>query len=181
MSGQLHTPATLPPGKEPPVPLDKRLGGPQTRSGLRGEEKILTLPGLELQPLGRPARSYPIVHVSCIFNDAVSIETVQRMMIGWLMNVEQFEESELVGETEVHTAALGLFVFRLLSREMWRRAVGRRLAAFRRNIFSPFTGSKDKLCCLRFTLRMEDTGSSSETLLNFYRITRRNWPSWLKS
>jgi hypothetical protein len=29
MSGQLHAPAALPPGKEPPVPIDKKLGGPQ--------------------------------------------------------------------------------------------------------------------------------------------------------
>jgi hypothetical protein len=33
------------------------LGGPQSRPGRRGEENIFTLPGLELRPLGRPARS----------------------------------------------------------------------------------------------------------------------------
>jgi len=32
MSGQLHDPAALPPGKEPLVIIDKRLGGP--RAGL---------------------------------------------------------------------------------------------------------------------------------------------------
>jgi hypothetical protein len=33
MSGQLHTPATLLPGKEPLVSIgDRRLGGPQSRS-----------------------------------------------------------------------------------------------------------------------------------------------------
>jgi hypothetical protein len=36
---------------------DRRLGGHQSRSGRRGEEKFLTLPGLELWPLVRPARS----------------------------------------------------------------------------------------------------------------------------
>jgi hypothetical protein len=36
--------------------LDRKLGGPQNRSGWRGEE-FLTLPWLELRPLGRPARS----------------------------------------------------------------------------------------------------------------------------
>jgi hypothetical protein len=42
VSGQLHAPAALLPGKEPPhYPLDRRLGGPQSRSGRRGEEKIL--------------------------------------------------------------------------------------------------------------------------------------------
>jgi len=37
---QLHTPAALPPGKDPPVhPLDRRLGEPLSRSGHGGEEK----------------------------------------------------------------------------------------------------------------------------------------------
>jgi hypothetical protein len=43
VSGQLHAPAALLPRKEPPVPLDRRLGGPQSRSGRRGEEKIFEL------------------------------------------------------------------------------------------------------------------------------------------
>jgi hypothetical protein len=35
VSAQLHAPAALPIGKEPPprYPLDRRLGGPQSRSG----------------------------------------------------------------------------------------------------------------------------------------------------
>jgi hypothetical protein len=42
MSGQLHAPAALPPGgKRPRYSLDRGLGGPQSRSGRRGEEKIL--------------------------------------------------------------------------------------------------------------------------------------------
>jgi hypothetical protein len=45
MSGQLHAPAALPLGKESLVPLDRRLGWPQSRSGRHGEEKILTLTG----------------------------------------------------------------------------------------------------------------------------------------
>jgi hypothetical protein len=39
VSGQLHDPAALPPGKKPLYPLDKRLGGPQSRSGRGGEKK----------------------------------------------------------------------------------------------------------------------------------------------
>jgi hypothetical protein len=39
VSGQLHAPAALPPGKRPWYPLDRRLGGPQSRSGRGGEEK----------------------------------------------------------------------------------------------------------------------------------------------
>jgi hypothetical protein len=41
LSYQLHAPATLLPEKEPPNPLDKKLGKPHSRSGRRGEEKIL--------------------------------------------------------------------------------------------------------------------------------------------
>jgi hypothetical protein len=41
VSGQLHTPAALPPGIQPPYSLDMRLGGPQIRSGLDEEEKNL--------------------------------------------------------------------------------------------------------------------------------------------
>jgi hypothetical protein len=37
VSGQLHAPASLPPGKSSRYPLDKRVGGPQSRSGRRGE------------------------------------------------------------------------------------------------------------------------------------------------
>jgi hypothetical protein len=40
VSGQLHTSAALPPGS-PRYPFDRRLGGPQSRSGRRGEDKIL--------------------------------------------------------------------------------------------------------------------------------------------
>jgi hypothetical protein len=39
VSGQLHALAALPPGKSPWYPLDRRLGGPQTRYGRGGKEK----------------------------------------------------------------------------------------------------------------------------------------------
>jgi hypothetical protein len=39
VSGQLHAPAALPQGKSPYYPLERRLGGPQSRSGLSDEEK----------------------------------------------------------------------------------------------------------------------------------------------
>jgi hypothetical protein len=55
VSGQLHATADLPPGKELRCPLDRRFSGTQSWSGLRGEEIFLTLPGLELQLLGRSA------------------------------------------------------------------------------------------------------------------------------
>jgi hypothetical protein len=48
VSGQLHAPAALPPGKDPQYALDRRLGGPQSRSGRGGEEKNSQYPpGIE--------------------------------------------------------------------------------------------------------------------------------------
>jgi hypothetical protein len=56
-SGQLHAPAALPTGKSSWYPLDRRLGGPQSRSGRGGEEKnSQPLPGLEppiIQPVAQ--------------------------------------------------------------------------------------------------------------------------------
>jgi hypothetical protein len=56
-SGQLYAPAALPHGKSPWYALDRRLGGPQSRSG-RGveEENSQPLPGLEpliIQPVAQ--------------------------------------------------------------------------------------------------------------------------------
>jgi hypothetical protein len=45
-----------PRGKSARYQFNRRLGGTQSQSGRRGEEKLLTLPGLELRTLGRPAR-----------------------------------------------------------------------------------------------------------------------------
>jgi hypothetical protein len=54
VSGQLHATAALPPGKSPPcTPLDRRLGGPQSRYGCCGEEKIRPRAGIRT-----PARRY---------------------------------------------------------------------------------------------------------------------------
>jgi hypothetical protein len=55
VSGQLHAPAALPPGKETLVPTDGRLGRPQSRSRRGGDEKNSQhLPGLE-PPIIQPA------------------------------------------------------------------------------------------------------------------------------
>jgi hypothetical protein len=55
VSGQLHSATALPPEKDPWYPLDRRLGGDQSRSGRDGEEKnSQSLPGLEppaIQPV----------------------------------------------------------------------------------------------------------------------------------
>jgi hypothetical protein len=37
----------------------------------------------------------------CLFHDAVSIETTQRQMMGWLMSLEKMVEWELAGEIEI--------------------------------------------------------------------------------
>jgi hypothetical protein len=56
VSGQRHAPAALyPRGKDPRYPLDRRLGGPQSRSGRRDRRKILC-PCRGSNP-DRPARS----------------------------------------------------------------------------------------------------------------------------
>jgi hypothetical protein len=57
MCGQIHGPATLPPRKDPGTHWIGGWLGP--RAGLDGVEnrKFLTLPGPEIRPLGRPARS----------------------------------------------------------------------------------------------------------------------------
>jgi hypothetical protein len=50
VSGQLHAPAGLTAGKEPLYPLDRRVGGPQSRSGRSGEEKNSQPPSRESNP-----------------------------------------------------------------------------------------------------------------------------------
>jgi hypothetical protein len=54
VSGQLHAPAALFSAKEPRYPLDRRLGGPQSRSEHGGEKNSQPLAGLEL-PIIQPA------------------------------------------------------------------------------------------------------------------------------
>jgi hypothetical protein len=49
VSTQPHAPTILPRGKSPWYPLDRRLGGPQSRSGRGGEEKN-SQPRRELNP-----------------------------------------------------------------------------------------------------------------------------------
>jgi hypothetical protein len=49
-------PCRFTPWKEPPVFIGCEAGWVPEPSGRSGEEKILDPPGLELRPLGRPAR-----------------------------------------------------------------------------------------------------------------------------
>jgi hypothetical protein len=58
VSDQLHAPAALPPRKEPPVPTASEAGwAPEAGLDDVEKRKFSTLPGLELRPLGRLARS----------------------------------------------------------------------------------------------------------------------------
>jgi hypothetical protein len=66
MSGQLHVPAALPPGKEPRTHWIGSLVGHRTDLDDVQKKKFLTLPGLELRPLGRPARSQSLYRLSYI-------------------------------------------------------------------------------------------------------------------
>jgi hypothetical protein len=65
VSGQLQAPAALPQGKSPWYPLDRRLGGPQSRSGRGGEEKnSQPPPGIEPPSSSRPDGSQSLYGVS---------------------------------------------------------------------------------------------------------------------
>jgi hypothetical protein len=48
VSSQLHAPSSLPPEKNPPVPIGEEADGPQNRSGRRWEEKILDPTGTRI-------------------------------------------------------------------------------------------------------------------------------------
>jgi hypothetical protein len=63
------TPQPLyPRGRSPHYPLDRRLGGPHSRSGRFGE---VTLLGLEMRPLGRSARSWTLWEMSFLLENRV--------------------------------------------------------------------------------------------------------------
>jgi hypothetical protein len=58
VSGQLHAPAALPPGKSPWYPFYRRLGGPWSWSGRYGEVKIF----YPTQQVGRTSYNFSILH-----------------------------------------------------------------------------------------------------------------------
>jgi hypothetical protein len=55
---QLHTPADLLPGKDPPHPLGRRFGGPQSRSVRYGEDKNFAPAGNRTPVIQPVARHY---------------------------------------------------------------------------------------------------------------------------
>jgi hypothetical protein len=56
VSGQLHAPAALPSGKEPPVPIGYEAGWAPQPVWKAVEKTLLPLPGIELRP-SSPSRS----------------------------------------------------------------------------------------------------------------------------
>jgi hypothetical protein len=77
VSGQFHVPADLPPGKEPPVSLDRRLSGPQSHSRRRGEEKnSQPLPGLK-PPIIQPVAQRYTTELSWILHSLMCIHQSQ--------------------------------------------------------------------------------------------------------
>jgi hypothetical protein len=65
VSDQLHAPAALPQEKNPWYPLDRRLGGPQSRSGHGDEEKnSQPPPGIEPKNPDLPGRSPALYRLS---------------------------------------------------------------------------------------------------------------------
>jgi hypothetical protein len=65
VSGQLHVPAALLPGKELPVPIGYEVGWTPDPAWTTWRE-FLTLPGLELLPLRRPVRREILRTVSIV-------------------------------------------------------------------------------------------------------------------
>jgi hypothetical protein len=61
VSGQLHAPATLPPVKEAPVPIWQEAVRAQSQSGCCGEEKNLTLAGIQTQPIAHQYSNWAIL------------------------------------------------------------------------------------------------------------------------
>jgi hypothetical protein len=75
VSGQNHAPAILPPGKGPSVLIGYEAGwAPEDVE----KRKMLTLPGLLLRPLGRPARSQSLYRLRATSTDVRS-ETQQHL------------------------------------------------------------------------------------------------------
>jgi len=61
VSGQLHVPVALLPGKQPQYPLDRRMVGPQSSSGHGVKEKnSQPPPEIELQSYDCPAHSWSL-------------------------------------------------------------------------------------------------------------------------
>jgi hypothetical protein len=86
MSGQPHALVALPPGKSPCYPLERRLCGPQSRSGRGGEEKnSQPLQGHKppiIQPVGQRYTA-ELSHCHLVMIN-IYISTEKRVIFCWL-------------------------------------------------------------------------------------------------
>jgi hypothetical protein len=84
VNGQLHEPATLPQGKSPWYPSDRRLRGPQSWSGRGDEKNSQLLPGLE--PLiSQPIAQGYTTEISRLF--VFSIGFVKWTQLSFVVNI----------------------------------------------------------------------------------------------
>jgi hypothetical protein len=82
VSRQLHAAAALPPsprGKITRYPLDRRLGGPKRPMDDMKKLQFLTMPGLELRPLCRPATSQSLYRLR--YSNSLSVRIIIRSII----------------------------------------------------------------------------------------------------
>jgi hypothetical protein len=88
VSGQLHAPAALPPGKSPRHPFYRRLRGPQSRSRRYGEVKIFYRTGtrtpapLVVQPVASRYTDWAIPAHQCYGVPSAMFETGNECWIG---------------------------------------------------------------------------------------------------
>jgi hypothetical protein len=81
VSGQLHAPVALLPGK------DRRLGGPQSQSGRRGEEKSFQpLPRLELPIIQLVAQRYT-TELSRLLNNKMDLKGTYCEGVNWIRSM----------------------------------------------------------------------------------------------
>jgi hypothetical protein len=122
VSGQL--PAVLLSGKEPPYPLDRKLGGLQSQSGGRGEEKNLAPTGTRT-PTTRPSSPQPVAiptvlsttttisEGSACSNEKRVLQNVQHVQI------MSFHLPSVTHKTEHAAAASSSRTLRLLAMVRW--------------------------------------------------------------
>jgi hypothetical protein len=91
VSGQLHAPVALLPVKSPWYPLDRRLGGPQNRSGCSGEDKnSQPFPGLQLPIIQLVAQRYTI-KLLWLLNIRMGLREIRRKVVDW-MHLAQYRD-----------------------------------------------------------------------------------------
>jgi hypothetical protein len=92
VSGQLHAPVALPAGKEPRYTLDRRLGGPQSRSGRGGEEK-----NSHSLPVIQPVAQRYTTELSRLFIKIITKPILVKLHNRCLLPLLDFLDSELNG------------------------------------------------------------------------------------